>query len=83
MRSYEQGITIYGNESLSEPDTVYMPEMYGRISGVYRDQLTYFVDCIRKGKQTDIPLDEGWNSLQTAAAIVQSAEEHREIIIDD
>lgn len=83
VRSYEQGITIHSVETIQEPDTVYMPEIYGRISGVYRDQITYFVDCIRDGKQTDIPIAEGWNGVQAAAAIVQSAVERREIVIEN
>lgn len=81
VRSYDLAVTIYQEKGIIEPDTVYMPTIYGSYTGVYRDQIAYFVRCLRNGQQTDIPIHEGLNGVMAAEAIIQSAQEHREIII--
>lgn len=81
VRGYDPGVTVYTEESVLEPDTIWMPTSYGKLTGAYRDQMAYFVDCIRKGKQTDIPLEEGLNGVKVAEAILQSAEKGQEIVI--
>jgi len=83
VRGFESGVTVYQEHAVLEPDTVYMPTSFGRITGVYHDQMAYFVDCVRQGKQTDIPLEEGLNGVMTAEAIIKSAEEHSEINLAD
>lgn len=81
VRSYDLAVTIYQENGIVEPDTVYMPTIYGNYTGVYRDQIAYFVNCIRNDQQTDIPISQGLNGVMAAEAIVQSAKEHREIMI--
>jgi len=81
VRGYDPGVTVYTEESVLEPDTIWMPTSYGKLTGAYRDQMAYFVECIREGKQTDIPLEEGLNGVKAAEAIIQSAENGKEVVI--
>jgi len=81
VRSYEMGVTVYQEQGIVEPDTVYMPTSYGHYTGVYRDQMAYFVRCLLEGKQTGIPIEEGLNGVMAAEAIIQSAAERREIVL--
>jgi len=83
VRSYDQGVTLYQEHGISEPDTVYMPTSYGRYTGVYHDQIEYFVQCLREGKQTDIPVQEGLNGVMSAEAIMKSAEDRKEVVISN
>jgi len=77
--SHEQGIRIvHGGESVS-PDTVYMPNVHGRITGAYRDQIAYFARCIREGKQSEITLQDGLKGVMVAEAIIRSAEQQQPI----
>lgn len=81
VRGYEMGVTVYQEQTVIEPDTVYMPTSYDHYTGVYRDQMAYFVRCLQEGKQTDIPLEEGLNGVMTAEAIIKSADERKEIVL--
>jgi myo-inositol 2-dehydrogenase/D-chiro-inositol 1-dehydrogenase len=81
VRAYDSGISVYQENQVSQPDTVYMPKSYDHYTGVYRDQIAYFVRCLREGLQTDIPLKEGLNGVKAAEAIIQSADERREVVL--
>jgi len=81
VRSYEMGVTVYREQGVLEPDTFYMPPSYNRYTGVYLDQMAYFLQCLREGKQTDIPLEEGLNGVMAAEAIIKSAAERQEIVL--
>ena len=81
VRSYDMAVTIYQEKGIIEPDTVYMPTIYGNYTGVYRDQIAYFVRCLRNKQQTDIPIEQGLNVVMAAEAIIRSAAEHQEITI--
>jgi len=81
VRGYDPGVTVYTEERVIEPDTIWMPTSYGKLTGAYRDQMAYFADCIRQGKQTDIPLEEGLNGVMAAEAIIRSAEKRQEVVL--
>lgn len=71
---YEQGITILGQDFVKNPETFYMfdPLIHGKFSGVYRDELVYFMDCIKTKKKPLIGSAEGYNAVAVAEAIEKS-----------
>jgi len=81
VRGYDPGIVVHTENCVIEPDTIWMPTSYGKLTGAYRDQMAYFADCIRKDEQTNIPLKEGLNGVMAAEAIIQSAEKRHEIVL--
>jgi UDP-N-acetylglucosamine 3-dehydrogenase len=42
-------LTVYGKKGADCPDTLYWPEVHGRIAGALRDEMAYFVDCVARG----------------------------------
>ncbi len=81
VRSYEQGVTIFTDQVMIEPDTYYSPTVYGRVTGVYPSQLGYFIDCVRAGQATDMPFSTGLDGVLVADAILRSARERQEIVL--
>jgi len=81
VRSYEQGVMIYREGKASSPDTVYMPVLYGGVTGVYRDQIAYFIRCLKEGRPSDIPLEEGLKGVMVAEAIMISADQRKDIVL--
>ena len=47
------GLTINDRDGMHKPDTVYWPGLFGRRVGVLRNELAYFIDCIRRDKPPD------------------------------
>ena len=76
-------VAVYTEEKVIEPDAIWMPTSYGKLTGAYRDQMAYFIDCLRQGEQTDIPLEEGLNGVMAAEAIIQSAEKGDEVVLSN
>jgi predicted dehydrogenase len=81
VNAYEQGVTVYGEEATSVPDTVYRPRVHGRITGVHPNQIAYFVDCLRRRERSDIPVEEGLQGVMVAEAILKSANQGRGIVL--
>ncbi|MDD5598518.1 MAG: Gfo/Idh/MocA family oxidoreductase [Victivallaceae bacterium] len=66
------GLAINDKDGLSKPDTRYWPDLFGRRVGVLRDELSYFIECLRAGKSPDIISDE---ESKMAVTVVCAAEE--------
>jgi predicted dehydrogenase len=81
VNAYEQGVRVYQEQRTSVPDTVYRPSVYGHITGVHRSQIAHFIDCLRKGERSGIPLEEGLRGVMVAEAILESANLEREIVL--
>jgi len=81
VKNFDQGIAIHRDRGVIFPDTVYMPNSYGRIAGVYTDQIAYFINCIRLGTASEIQLEDGVRSVIVAEAIIRSADSGKEVIL--
>ena len=69
------GVTINDKQGLHKPDTVYWPSYHGKRTGALRTELSYFVDCIKKGKKPDVITPE---ESRMAVAVMCAAEESAE-----
>ena len=65
------GLTINDRDGIHKPDTVYWPGLFGQRVGVLRNELAYFMDCIRKDKQPDVITPE---ESRAAVAVMCAAE---------
>jgi len=81
LKNSDQGIAIHRDGGVIFPDTVYWPKSYGRITGVYADQIAHFVNCIRLGTPSEIQLDNGVKSVMVAEAIIRSADSGKEVVL--
>jgi myo-inositol 2-dehydrogenase/D-chiro-inositol 1-dehydrogenase len=76
------GVTIRGRNNTTMPDTVYMPEIGGHVTGVYRNQIAAFIRCVREGRPSDIPLEDGLAGVRVAEAISLSARVGHEVVLN-
>lgn len=81
VRSHEQGLMIYREAGTAAPDTVYMPTSYGQITGASRDQIAYFIRCVREREASDSPLEDGLKEVMVVEAIMRSADQRTEIVL--
>ena len=65
------GLTIHDASGGHKPDTVYWPDLLGRRVGVLRNELAYFVECVRAGKAPDAITPE---ESRAAVAVMCAAE---------
>jgi len=77
----EQGIGIYRPDAAIFPSTLWLPEVHGRLTGVYHDQVAHFVDCIREGRTPACTGEEGLEAVRVASAIMRSLEEGQEVAV--
>jgi len=68
------GLTINDGTGIHKPDTVYWPNWFGKRVGVLRDELSYFVDCVRRDRTPDvITRDESRRAVAVMCAAERSA----------
>ena len=69
------------SDERSEPVNVsYDAWFHGRVRGAMKEEISYFVDCVRSGKRPEIiRAEEALAALKVALALVRSSEEGREV----
>ena len=65
------GLTINDSTGLYKPDTAYWPKHLGRQVGILSSELSYFISCIRQGKEITIITPE---ESKTAVAVMEAVE---------
>lgn len=81
VTAHEQGIGIYQEGKSIHPDTVYSPTLHGRITGVYRDQIAHFIECVATGMEPVVTVEDGFRAVIVADALTRSAAEGRMICL--
>jgi UDP-N-acetylglucosamine 3-dehydrogenase len=66
-----QSFAVNDKDGLRYPEVVYWPSVNGVRSGVLRDELLYFINCVISGKQPDVITPE---ESKSAVEVVLSAE---------
>jgi UDP-N-acetylglucosamine 3-dehydrogenase len=70
----EQNIRLYGKgEKVTYPDTMYGIDLYGRRTGILREEITSFVDSVLNGLPFPITVHEAFRAVRIVQAIEQSA----------
>ena len=79
IAAHEQGIGIYTPDKAIYPDTIYAPDIHGRITGVYRDQLEHFFECVLDKKTPIVTGMDGVRAVAVADAMTRSLEKDCQI----
>jgi UDP-N-acetylglucosamine 3-dehydrogenase len=66
----DTNVSIQTKQGVDCPDTLYWPEMHGRLVGALREEMAYFVNCVATNKQPSVvtPLEARAAVAATAAA---------------
>jgi UDP-N-acetylglucosamine 3-dehydrogenase len=67
--------SITDSDGWHSSDTTYWPELHGIRAGALRDELNYFIECVRKGEAPSIvPPEESMAAVEACLAAEKSAE---------
>ena len=78
---HEQGIGVLTPEAAEFPSVIWLPEVHGRLGGVYRDQVGHFVDCVAKDRAPACTGEEALVAVRVVAAIARSLEQGVEVAV--
>ena len=74
----DMNMTVQGKKGSDCPDTLYWPEMHGEPTGALRAEMSYFVDCVARGKKPAVvTLAEARAAVEAVAAAEKSAQSGR------
>ncbi len=75
-------LDVWTERGRSIPDLFYETRIGGTVAGALREQLLYFIACVRERRPPDrVPLAEARHGLVAALALIRSAEEDREVTL--
>ena len=64
-------------------NVTYDARIGGRVSGAIKEELSYFVDCVRKNEApTAVTPRDAFEALRVALALIESAQEQRDVSLD-
>ncbi|GIP35718.1 Gfo/Idh/MocA family protein [Paenibacillus sp. J2TS4] len=67
-----QNISIHSGSRFTFPDTAYGVEMYGRMTGIMKEELTSFVRAVLDGEPLPISVEEAYRSVYIAHCMEES-----------
>jgi UDP-N-acetylglucosamine 3-dehydrogenase len=78
----DTNLVIHGKGAHDCPDTHYWPQMHGQIVGALREEMAYFVDCVRSGRQpTVVTPTDARAAVAALAAAEKSARSGRVVAV--
>jgi UDP-N-acetylglucosamine 3-dehydrogenase len=81
---YPGAISFWREDGFEIPDAGYDPRLRGTAGGALRDELLYFCECVRTGRQPEVvTAREAKNAVRVSLALIESANQQREIEIAD
>jgi len=75
-----QTVEIY-HEKSECPDVMYAPEVHGRYTGILRDEIMHFVECVQHDKEPAITGQDGKSAVEIACAIAESLEKQQPVYL--
>jgi UDP-N-acetylglucosamine 3-dehydrogenase len=76
------GLQFWTDEQVDVPDTVYWPALHGVTVGALRNELAYFIRCLKEDKPITLPHPEdAYISLRVAEALIRSSKEGKPILL--
>lgn len=82
--AYEHGLNVFTATSAPNPDSdvLYFPVLHSRATGVYRDMMDHFIDCVSTGKAPAVTGADGLAAVRVADAIMRSLETGTEVNVE-
>ena len=67
-----QAVEVYLQDESSCPDVMYAPEIHGRYTGILRDEIAHFVECVMYDRKPLISGQDGKEAVEVVCAITES-----------
>jgi predicted dehydrogenase len=82
--AYEHGFNCYTVSGAPNPDgdILYFPSIHGRATGVYRDMIDHFIDCVSTGRTPVVTGVDGLAAVRVADAIIRSLKSRGEVDVE-
>jgi predicted dehydrogenase len=76
-----QVVEIYRADESTCPDVMYAPEIYGRYTGILRDEIVHFVECVQQDKVPAVTGQDGKAAVEVVCAIAESVEKQQPVYL--
>jgi len=76
-----QAVEVYRAEDSECPDVMYAPRLYGRYTGILRDEIMHFVECVQKDKVPAATGYDGKAAVEVVCAIAESVEKQQPVYL--
>ena len=76
-----QAVEIYRADQSACPDVMYAPEIYGRYTGILRDEIMHFVQCVQQDKTPAVTGHDGKAAVEVVCAIAESVEKQQPVYL--
>lgn len=74
LDDYDRKISVYDSQGVTYPDSMMKPHIWGKPTGVLKEELSYFLDCIIHDETPIVSGDEALETIKVAVAIKHSSE---------
>ena len=76
-------LNVWREEGAESANVTYDAHFAGRVSGAIKEEIGYFVECVRKDESPSVltPQD-AFEALRVALALIRSSEEQRDVALD-
>ena len=71
---YDRKITVYDSKGVVYPDSIMKPNVWGKVTGVLKEELSLFLDCIINDEPPIVSGEDALESIELALAVKQSSE---------
>jgi len=76
-----QAVEIYLQDESYCPDVMYAPEIGGRYTGILRDEIAHFVDCVMYDKKPSVSGQDGKEAVKVVCAITESLKTNQPVYL--
>ncbi len=76
-----QAVEIYRADESSCPDVMYAPEIRGKYTGILRDEIAHFVECVQQDKTPAVTGQDGKAAVEVVCAIARSVEKQQPVYL--
>ena len=76
-----QAVEVYRSDGSACPDVMYAPELRGRYTGILKDEISHFVECVQQDKTPAVTGQDGKAAVEVACAIEESLEKQQPVYL--
>jgi predicted dehydrogenase len=76
-----QAVQVYRSDESTCPDVMYAPELRGRYTGILKDEIAHFVECVQQDKMPAVTGQDGKAAVEVACAIAESLDKQQPVYL--